>query len=430
MGIDHATTRIWRRGVALLVVGDLAVMVGLTLSEASVYKAWLDAPGAFGWLATTPVALLAIAAVQLFVVSRFLREGGGLLWGVAALALGSVLNHALGAVHGTFATPFFYTGGALLGWLLGRLAARAVGLDPQRDLLETERFAATAALALFSAAYMNAAISKLSSSGWSWTDPTNLQLIVLARVEYGDPSPLASLQWLVVENPGVARFMAGYTIVVELLAPLVLLGRRARLVWTTLLVGMHAGILVLMGILFMPAIYLCVLYGFPWWRFQKPAAEPDAPAPPSPAPAVRPPWRFVGVAAVLAVGLAFAPIERFRDPVDSRSQALPGTLTRLGPIAVGDTLGGGWSVGALFSRGASADVELVRGPDRVLVELAVPAAETPRSGLDAAGLAIRHHETSLTFAVIADGVRALVERLAKGAQPGTLGAALPRWLDD
>jgi hypothetical protein len=100
--------------------------------------------------------------------------------------------------------------------------------------------------------YVLAGIAKLRLGGMAWAEGEFLrdQVAVdnLRKVLLGsDPSPLAAP---ILEHPWLFEVMAIATLVVELGAPLALVGERVALVWSLMAWGLHVGVLALMAIVF------------------------------------------------------------------------------------------------------------------------------------------------------------------------------------
>lgn len=102
------------------------------------------------------------------------------------------------------------------------------------------------------ATYAVAGVAKLRYTGVGWVDGELLRNLVahdnLRKRLLGDPSsPLAPL---VVGHPAVFAPAALLTLLVELGAPLALLGGRLRAVWAATAWAFHVGVLALMAVLF------------------------------------------------------------------------------------------------------------------------------------------------------------------------------------
>jgi hypothetical protein len=431
MATDPRQLRFWRYGLALWLAVDTLFMAIMTAHEGGIYTSWLDAPGTLGGLATNPwlIGLLAIAALG--GAADFARRPYGLAGGIVYLVAMAILDRAFGAAHGTFGLRFYYSALLLLGWLLGRLLSRAVGLDPRSSPaahLETERSAALAALALFSTAYLNACISKLTAPGLSWVDPDHLRLVILSRMAI-DGSLAHAAQSFLVDHPAAVRALNVFTLVVEGGAPLLLIGPRVRAVWGTLLIGFHLGVYLTLGLFWGSAIYFLALTSYPWHRLPflsvrlGPAAPPFTAAPAATAP------RTLAVLTPLALALAalwLLPIPRLPDPVDS-TRGNPHALAfdlgartpSLGPLREGADLSPGWRLDGIYVGRDTVHAELRAAPDKhAIISMGPRAAALGGYFREAGDLVLWYQPTPTSaeeFAVAAD---ALAARLRSLAPPG------------
>ncbi|MEZ4266760.1 MAG: hypothetical protein R3F39_10310 [Myxococcota bacterium] len=307
----------WRRGISVVLCIDVFATIALTMVQSRRHTQWLDAPGVLGGLAVSNPSLIALGVLALLCAVQFGRASAGYVWGLGYLVVLWLLDHAVAAVHGGFGTFGCFAGSALLGWLVGRVVARSLGWDSRRsagELAGTESLAARCAIALFSATYVCAAVSKLGDGGLAWLDPDNMRLIVQGRVEDG-PDFLYTLRTAFVSSPLAAGVATWGTLVLELGAPLMLLGKRPRALVTAGLVAMHVGILALLGIFFAQAIACCIVFGVPWRR--RCAAAANAAIPPVPQARLRRAELLVVAASAVILGsLWLAPIEPQRDPFD------------------------------------------------------------------------------------------------------------------
>jgi hypothetical protein len=108
------------------------------------------------------------------------------------------------------------------------------------------------------ATYVLAGLSKLNVSGWEWVNSGHLfslQVIKNESFRYFDTGNLALLQqaqnkavWFLTHK-GLITFMLTSSLLLELFCPVVLIGRKTRIVYGVLLVAMHIGIYVVMGIM-------------------------------------------------------------------------------------------------------------------------------------------------------------------------------------
>jgi hypothetical protein len=117
--------------------------------------------------------------------------------------------------------------------------------------------------------YVIAGIAKLRYGGIDWILGDTLRNHVAyaaARLDLlgGTPSPFAST---VVRLEGVWPLVAAFAVVVELAAPVALLGGRVRTVWVVAAWSMHAGILLLMLIAFPYPLFLVAFA--PFYRIER-----------------------------------------------------------------------------------------------------------------------------------------------------------------
>lgn len=181
-----------------------------------------------------------------------------------ALAHGGVLREythlfhtCLAPIHLAFALSFLPCGDGLsvdcryLGFKLGR--AGAIGYGWSRYLCWI----------VVAAAYGAAGLSKLANGGYDWWHGDNLRFYVLTdllsqrQFEWGLDGWFMGLPVAVYSAAGATALLT------ELLYPLVLFSRKARVVIPLLTVAMHLGILLAQGILFFDLILLQLIF-FDW----------------------------------------------------------------------------------------------------------------------------------------------------------------------
>jgi hypothetical protein len=102
------------------------------------------------------------------------------------------------------------------------------------------------------ATYFVAGVAKLKNAGlaWIWSDTLRNFVAIdnLRKAELGDGwSPIGAFM---VQHPELFPPLAALAMVVELGAPLALLGRRVAIVWALLAWSFHVGVLVVMAIVF------------------------------------------------------------------------------------------------------------------------------------------------------------------------------------
>ena len=122
--------------------------------------------------------------------------------------------------------------------------------------------------------------TKLRNSGLEWVTSDSLQNYVaydnLRKAELGDPhSPFASL---VLDHGWIFHPLAAFTLLVELGAPLAMLGRRIGAAWCAAAWAFHVGVLAMMAIVFpYPLLGLAFAPFFPVERIRLPVRLPAAP---------------------------------------------------------------------------------------------------------------------------------------------------------
>lgn len=375
----------------------------------------------------------AIALVGVLGALAF-RRGPGRLWeGVAALAALTVLNTAHAQLFGSPWRHLFFSGLCLSGWLLG------LGVSRRQGAPGDESYARTGSLALLSAAYFNAGISKFVYGGIDWLSGVPIQATIVAQDGLVRDSVLSSYRAWVVYTPWAASFFSFATVAFELGAPLMLVGRRTRACVALGLFAMHANIFGLTAILYAESMVLLLAFGL----LPEPTRQAIDPTAPS-----RSGGRLftvaagvLGVCAVLAVwhqarryaqSQAGEPSARSvpsAPPTVTEMPLLPtATAVRLhavGPLAVGQRVADGWTVAALdLSDGGV--VATLSGP-RGQVALELTCAATPyRSPFDL-GPAHIFYSGALAF----DDLRpagAAVQRIVQHASAGgNVCAKLAEW---
>jgi hypothetical protein len=231
-------------------------------------------------LASVPGAAWGIWAMIVVGLVAVARDRTPVKAGLWALAWAALLSEWQTQIFGSPSRNAFFPGAALLGWVLGQLWAttlleRTADATPdrarQREL--RERLGEAGVLGCIAAAYVGSCTSKLLAAGTSWADASQVRALLLWQ------EPLADWPWLlawrdaIIEDPALGRTAAIATLVIEGGALLLLLGPRLRLVWSTLLVGLHASITLLCTMPYLEPCALLVLLAVPW-----PAAAPASTA--------------------------------------------------------------------------------------------------------------------------------------------------------
>lgn len=306
---------LWRRFILLVVAIDLVVMAALIIQKAATRPPWLETSELFGGLAASPIAITLLAALGVAAVLAFARWPTRPGWGWTAVGLEVLLNQAFGMVHGTFSAAFVFGGGCLFGWLAGDLYARLLGYQRDGspiDRLATARLSAMGVLAILSAAYFMTFVAKVAVEGAGWAQADHLRLIVISELQV-DGSWAEPFRRLIADSAPVAAALGWFTLAVEALAPLMLIGPRIRAVMCTLLISFHMGVAVVLQFIFVQAILLDLLFALPlgiWAREQLTHEEPERPVS----------RQLVLAAGVLLLAVAvlwLAPFEPRPLPVDS-----------------------------------------------------------------------------------------------------------------
>ena len=114
--------------------------------------------------------------------------------------------------------------------------------------------------------FCSAGFSKLRHSGLQWVFSDNLA-IVLIRHQYfvSDGEPLTSWGPAIAAHPWAPRLLAAISLATEVLYPLALFSRRARMVLVPAGIAFLVGIRLLMGPTFEPFV-MCSVFWVPWTR--------------------------------------------------------------------------------------------------------------------------------------------------------------------
>jgi hypothetical protein len=218
----------------------------------------------------------AIAAMQSLWKASLLLSAIGLFTRPAMIAAFALGTYLMGLPHNFGQTQHFdtlavFTSGALAlsragdACSLDALIAAVRGRSPfpRQDAGEYRwpiRFVWVAMSLIFFAA----GLSKLRHSGLEWIFSDNLALL-LRRQQYhiSDGEPLTRWGILVAQHGGAARALALATVSTELLFPLALFSRRARVVLVPAGLAMLLGIRVLMGPTF-EQFMMCYVFWVPW----------------------------------------------------------------------------------------------------------------------------------------------------------------------
>jgi hypothetical protein len=196
-----------------------------------------------------------VAAVGFVGLGLFALRVRPIVSGLAALTAMSVAAQSRELQAGGPMRHQYAVGVALLGWLCGLAWER-------RRPEEAEATAEMGAAAALAATYVSAGLSKLLHGGWA--ESATLRAMLVAHRRVGDPSLFGRYAQLIVENARFAEALSWATLVVQLGAVLYLVGPRWRALWGTLLLAFHLHVLYLTGISYFGAMYLLVVWSYPW----------------------------------------------------------------------------------------------------------------------------------------------------------------------
>jgi hypothetical protein len=218
----------------------------------------LDPVGVWWWLSEPlPAPLVRAVAVVAVVGSCTIVIGRGVQW-ATPLAASSTL--ALATYRASFGQMLWFDNLMVLhlllmgAWSVGcrRRTTGGTGTDTHQVDVMVSGFVLRLAGIVTVVTYLLAGVAKLRIGGWAWMDGDALARHVAfsaARLKLlgATPSPLA--EWLLAV-PGLLTAGAAATLLVELLAPVALLGRRWASCWAVAAWSMHVGIAASMFVVF------------------------------------------------------------------------------------------------------------------------------------------------------------------------------------
>jgi hypothetical protein len=342
------------------------------------------------------------------------RVGAGLVT-LGALTLLSTVHAQL------FGSPWrhlYYSGLCLAGWLLGLMVSRRRGAPTD------ESYARVGSIALLGAAYFNAGISKIAFGGTDWVSGATIQAVVVGQDGMVADGLLSLYRTAVVTAPPIAGFFSIATVAFELAGPLMLLGRRIRLVVALGLIAMHANIFLLTHIVYWEPVVLLLTFGL---SADEPMLQVGASQPAG--------WlfdrRFTAVTAALAVfatlaiahqswryhhlGASGVAGEGGTSSADPAGESSRRTLRRIGPFAVGQRLVEDWSVDSLTITDDGLVAALSGGSGRAAFE--VSCASSAHSSPFDLGQAHIFYSSDLAFddlEAVGLAFQAQVRRAAEG----------------
>jgi hypothetical protein len=199
--------------------------------------------------------LVLLTAFGLAALLSFALQRWPIAAGMAALASLSVLSQTHALLSGGPMRHEFAVGVALLGWLCGVAFARGQKVD---------ELAEAGAVAALAATYVSAGMSKLVKGQLVWAESATLRAMLAAHHPVDGGSYFDAYAQKIIESAGLAQALGWATLAIQLGAPLLLVGRRWRMLWGTLLIVFHLQVAWLTGIYYSGAIYLLVVFSYPW----------------------------------------------------------------------------------------------------------------------------------------------------------------------
>jgi hypothetical protein len=275
---------LWRRGVAACLFLDLGPLTLLTLGAVEDTPDRLAALGA-PWTVLGRFPILAVLSVIALVATvGFARKPGRWLHGVVALAATGTLYMAAARLSDSPADWTLSGGIAVFGWVTGLLAARWLGYrwtDGPAAGRAAERLAGAAALAMLAASYVLGGLGKLDTAGLAWADGTTLRAVIAMFHDIDATGLRHEIQLVFLNSSWLTLAMSVAALVTELGAPALLIGPRARAIWSTLIIGFHLSVFVAAPILFLTPMVLFAILGYPWHRMRSGVAAVPGSEPPS-----------------------------------------------------------------------------------------------------------------------------------------------------
>lgn len=396
------TDRRWLR-VGIAVVTTLTILsAAVELLHAPV-AGRANAPRPLLIVLRSEMTIVGLASVGVAGSALFGHGRRGVLGGVLLLgALGVLVEVRAAALGGPFRADFF-AGVVVLGWLLGLAWARG---DNRSTEAEVGRWAELGAVSLLAAAYVSAGLGKLLGAGAAWADVNTLRAVIVSHAEVAPTGGWRFGVATVVDHPAIARGFAIATVIVQLGAVGLPLGRRIRLVSATGLLGFHLGVAWLTGIGYWAPIALLGLFAF-----GARGGRRSAPATWSP-PRQR--WIGAGVIAAVVIGLAwFGPWRTY-----TRSHHRGGGSPRwrrpveaLGSVQVGSVLAESWTVRSIEREPERMRLVLTDADDRRAIVFVATRRDQPRSPYQTKTIHIAYGTTSVPLQDLDAALRALAAQL-------------------
>jgi hypothetical protein len=254
----------------------IAVIAALEYGGQAYQVAWqsrdalFGAPGLVGrLLGGLPGATWVLWGIIMVGLVGVVRDRRPFVSALVSLVAAGVLMRWQQEVFSSPARNSFVPGAALLAWVAGQAwvveLARSSG-RPAPDRQARQRAGEAGVLGVIAAIYVGSAISKLSAAGLGWADGQQVRALILWQ---DSPFPGAFTDMLrdrVVQSGAMSRALSVATLVVEGGAFLLLARPSIRLLWSVLILGLHVGIIVLCGMLYVGPMVLLSVFAVPWPR--------------------------------------------------------------------------------------------------------------------------------------------------------------------
>lgn len=229
-------------------------------------------------LRPSPPVLVVVSAVVFAGLLVFARGRRPVLGGLVALgAMASVAQWSM-EIFGSSSHNAYFTAGMLLGWIGGVLYARALAVEagaPPPDRAFEEELGEAGAVGIVAALYGGSAATKLQHSGLAWAHADTLQSLILSQEGLADVAWVHAYRDYLVAHPSVTAVFSAATLVIEGGAFMMLAGRRWRVAWGLLIVGLHANIIVLCTMPYLEPMVFVLLVAVPWPTRWRRRSDPD-----------------------------------------------------------------------------------------------------------------------------------------------------------
>jgi hypothetical protein len=210
------------------------------------------------------IEVIGLSAVVLCVLGKWTRPTFFTAW--ACLFLLAALHSSAGKImHNEVllllaSVPVLFAPGWARAW--DRRHSIAAGWPPRLSLI------------VMATVYFMTGLRKLMVSGPEWVASDNLSWVLYAGAQ-SDQSLSPALA-VAIAGTWLPPLVAGATLFLELGAPLLLWGRRTRYLFAAGIVGMHAGIGLLLGLDYSAWALTVIALVFPWDRLRRVTPEERA----------------------------------------------------------------------------------------------------------------------------------------------------------